>query len=300
MESSRRLGAVIMAVPVVLVLLAGCGGQGVGDGSVVVDAPAAGVDQVPDESGQRFRGAGVVLESPEHGPQLCTTVSESLPPSCQGIDIVGWNWNTVEAESVDGTTWGTYVVVGTWSSGTSKLTLTEPAVVDDGSGERASSTTPFPTRCPEPLAGWQPVDATTATQAALASATALAEAQDGFSTVWIDQRDQPVEEFPDEPLTLVLNVTTTWDPAEMERSLREVWGGALCVSAAVGHSEAELEEIQAAVMADLPELVSTWIEAPAGRVVVEVVVATAREQRDLDARFGEGVVRLTGTLTPID
>ncbi|WP_406673857.1 hypothetical protein WBK31_35795 [Nonomuraea sp. N2-4H] len=65
-----------------------------------------------------------VLESPEHGPQLCSTVAESLPPQCSGPDVVGWDWSKVRHESHGGTTWGQYRVVGTWDG--AKLTLTEP------------------------------------------------------------------------------------------------------------------------------------------------------------------------------
>ena len=298
--SPRSPGPSLLAVPVVLVLLGGCASQQPDDVDMVAESAGAGAVQAPQGPDQRFRGVGVVLESPQHGPQLCTTVAEPLPPTCQGVDVVGWDWDAVEAQSVDGTTWGGYVVVGTWSAETSSLTLTEPAVVDDGTAQAAlHAEVDLSTRCPEPAGGWQPVDAATATQTALDSATELAEAQDGFSTLWLDQRGQPAEEYPDEPLALVLNVTTTADPATTERGLREVWGGALCVSAATGHSDAELEEIQAEVMAGLPDFVSSSIEAPAGPVVVEVLVATAQEQRDLDARFGKGVVRLTGTLTPV-
>lgn len=68
--------------------------------------------------------AVAVLESPEHGPQLCAAVATSLPPRCEGPDVVGWDWSAVRHESVRGTKWGWYRVAGTWDG--SRLTLTEP------------------------------------------------------------------------------------------------------------------------------------------------------------------------------
>jgi hypothetical protein len=61
-----------------------------------------------------YQADALVLESPEHGPQLCREVASSYPPQCGGPDVLGWNWGAVEGEeSASGTTWGSYRVVGT-------------------------------------------------------------------------------------------------------------------------------------------------------------------------------------------
>ena len=288
-----------LAAPVVLALLvAGCANQDADDVDVV-ESTATGADQAPQDPDQRFRGVGVVLEGPGLGPQLCTTVAEPNPPRCQGIDIAGWDWTTVEAESFVGTTWGSYVVVGTWAAETSTLTLTEPAVVDDGTAERAPRTeADFSTPCPEPAGGWRPVDPARATQWAMDSVTEVAEAQDGFAGVWIGADDR--RKGTQDPLKVVVNVATTGDRDAMERSVREVWGGALCVSEATGASAAELEEIREVAMAQVPDVDSAQFELPEGHLVLWVPVATAQAQRDLDAQFGDGVVRLTSILTPVN
>ncbi|ROR90909.1 hypothetical protein [Nocardioides aurantiacus] len=74
---------------------------------------------------QDLIGSGTVLESPEHGPQLCWAVMQSNPPQGRGPDITNWDWSKVTGhESVDGTTWGDLTVVGTYAAGA--LTLTRP------------------------------------------------------------------------------------------------------------------------------------------------------------------------------
>jgi len=43
------------------------------------------------ESSERtlYQGSFTVLESPDHGPELCTSVRESLPPQCSGLPVGG-------------------------------------------------------------------------------------------------------------------------------------------------------------------------------------------------------------------
>ncbi|MDT0344625.1 hypothetical protein [Streptomyces litchfieldiae] len=114
-------------VPVVL-LLAACGEEG--DGSRTVP-PAA--DSPPPAAGQEepqlYQVTATVLESGDHGPQLCHSVMESLPPQCGGPDITNWDWSAVEAETANGTTWGMYALTGTWDG--ERFTLTEPAAAPD-------------------------------------------------------------------------------------------------------------------------------------------------------------------------
>ena len=138
----------------------------------------------------------------------------SLPPRCGGPEVAGWDWDAVEAESASGTTWGSYVLVGTFDGGT--FTLTEPARADDGAIGRPT---------------------------------------------------------PEEP---------TLDPERRPP-----------------RSEAELLTVQAS-LADVPGMLSSYSDVRAGQVVVELLVATAERQRELDERFGAGTVRLQGALIPID
>jgi hypothetical protein len=125
--------------------LSGCAAGGVATGP----SPEA-----PESSG---RPAGelttrtMVIDHGD-GPELCVGgVGESLPPSCGGPDVIGWDWADVEGEeSRSGATWGEYEVFGTFD-GTS-FTLTRPPESYDP--HAASSATPLP----EPTPG-DPADA---------------------------------------------------------------------------------------------------------------------------------------------
>lgn len=71
----------------------------------------------PRSGPQRYEGTVTVLSSPSHPPNLCSGVFESLPPQCDGVPIVGWNWDAVRGERrMNGTTWGSWHVVGTYDA----------------------------------------------------------------------------------------------------------------------------------------------------------------------------------------
>ncbi|WP_275002685.1 hypothetical protein [Promicromonospora iranensis] len=56
-----------------------------------------------------------VLQEGDGPPELCLGgVAESFPPQCGGPEIAGWDWDAVDADSAQGTTWGEYTVEGTW------------------------------------------------------------------------------------------------------------------------------------------------------------------------------------------
>ena len=228
---------------------AGCGSP-----AAVAETPPSGTGTAPvavvgernlvaEAYGGRFRALATVLESPGHGPQLCSTVAESLPPQCGGPDVLGWDWATVPAESVRGTTWGDYELVGTFSDGA--FTLTEPAVVADprAGQDGPVDDDPFATPCAPPAGGWAPPDPARATDEDLQAAQEVATATPGHAGLWIDQRmpaGEPItEENGNDPARIVLNASTAGDVAALDAALREVWGGSLCVSSAA-RSEADL------------------------------------------------------------
>jgi hypothetical protein len=304
MTRLRRRAAA--AVPLALLtLLAACGQQAAlspaapattdpeTTGATSPPAETSRVMLVPDGYDGRFRFVGTVLESPEHGPQLCGAVATSYPPQCGGPDVVGWTWKALTAESANGTTWGSYVVVGTWDG---RLHLTEPARTagaadqPDPAGEMPDFTSP----CPPPMGGWRPVNPALTTAEALERLPALAEAEPDFAGFWLDQPP----DANNDPTRLVANVKFTGDLKRHERELRRVWGGALCVSAA-DRTQAELNRVQKAVDG-LPGFSGSGQDVVAGVVDAKVHVATERQQRELDERFGAGVVRLSGVLQPID
>lgn len=268
---------------------------------MVVQASRPSVNLVPEGYDGRFRTFATVLQSAEHGPQFCHAVQTSLPPGCGGPAVAGWDWDTVKSESAGGSRWGSYVLVGTFDGKT--FTLTEPAVVDDGSIKRPTPRIPeLITPCPEPSGGWRPVDPAKATNPAYEATTVRAEAENGFGGLWIDQQyldDKTAEtEAANDPARFILNVTTTGDVAALERKLREIWGGSLCVSKAA-RTEAQLLTVQAA-LTDVPGMVSNGPDITSGQLVVDLRVATTELQRELDERFENGTVRLQGAMAPID
>jgi hypothetical protein len=73
---------------------------------------------------QHYEASLTVLESRDHGPELCFTVETSYPPQCGRPPVSGWDWTQVDGEeTANGTTWGEFHVVGTYDG--TGFTLTE-------------------------------------------------------------------------------------------------------------------------------------------------------------------------------
>ena len=276
---------------VVPVLAAGCGAEG----------DRLGSHAAPDE-GRVHEGSGVVLESPEHGPELCLSgVAESYPPQCGGVPLVGWDWAAVDGEeTANGTTWGSYRVVGTYDG--ERITVREASAVEPGAPVPRED--PFHTPCPEPAEGWQVADPDRIDEAALQRAIALARSQPEHAGVWIDhltQQAEPTERH--DGTAIVLNAASTGDLGEQEQRLREVWGGALCVvehPRTVAELRAISEELGTGGVAEELGLDPTFASVDEMRGVVElgVVAATDAQRAALNQRYGEGVVELHSALVP--
>lgn len=280
-----------MALP--LTLVAACGDA---------VAPRSGGGSTGSD-GTTYKGTGTVLESDEHGPQLCLGgVAESYPPQCSGPDIVGWDWGAVDgAESANGTTWGSYTVIGTYDG--QRFTLTEPAQPPEDPPPLDDDM--FATPCDAPAGGWAVVDEATATDAAMQEALALAAAEPDYVGAWVDQSINPAagatgedaELAMNDPTKLVLNVMFTGDLERHEADLRAVWGGALCVSAAE-RTEAELLSILHDVTS-LDDTLGGSPDARTGAVQVQVIVDDGLQQW-LDEQYGPGVVVVHAALQPVD
>ena len=291
MRSLRRFATVLFAALALVAAACGDDDSPVQAGS---DDPAS---DDPASSTTVYETSATVLESADHGPQLCLGgVAESYPPQCGGPDIVGWDWSTVEAESASGTTWGTYSVTGTWDGET--FTLTGPVEAPDFS-ER-SDPPDFSTPCDEPEGGWAVVDESTATVEGQDAAIAYAQSQPEFAGLWVDQSINPGagELGMNDSAKLILNVRFTGDLDRHEAELRARFGGSLCVSEAE-RTEAELRSIQDEVFAELDGFYAS-ADIIRGVVEIGVIVADPAVQADLDERYGEGVVELQGALRPTE
>ncbi|GAA4188280.1 hypothetical protein [Microbispora amethystogenes] len=287
-SAARGLLAVLLVVPLAA---SGCGSP------PDVAAPAADT---------RYTATGTVLQNGKHGPQLCASVQESYPPQCGGADIVGWDWKAVRAESSGGVTWGDYRVVGTWDG--SRLTLTEPPREARTSGDGVSGTD-MTSPCPEPAGGWRPVDRAKATEEAMRAAMDRAASADEFAGGWLDQHYmdgvdshdvRTIEKIGNDPTRYVLNLMFTGDLAGRERWIREVWGGALCVSGAE-RTESDLRAIQRELEGEMESrrFLTLSVDTIGNHVSVGVYVATPELGRELDDRYGKGAVALEGFLKPV-
>lgn len=191
-----------------------------GEPDVVVPTP---------ETPVRVTGATTVLESPDHGPEMCFGgIAESDPPQCGGLPLVGWDWDRVEGEeSRLGTTWGTYRVTGDYDG--ERLVVTEPPVPDDGStpDPDAPPDPVFSTPCPEPPGGWVVRDPNRVTGDDRAAVQAAVDAEPDYGLLWID-RSIPVGGTGNE--RGVLNVTFTGDLDRHRAEIEALWGGPVCVS----------------------------------------------------------------------
>lgn len=283
------MGRILTLSCAVLLAAAACG-----DDSVEVAAPGS---EGPTDT--RYTATATVLESTDHGPQLCLGgVADSLPPQCGGPDIVGWDWGEVDgAESVSGTTWGQYRVVGTFDGDT--FTLTEPAVVagpddwpDDGLG------TDFSTPCPEPEGGW-PVAAASGTDAV----RDYAEAQPDFAGLWLDYVDPPVDSYDLDAARpeydgAIVNVAFTGDLDRHRAELAARWDGPICV-VQHDHTEADLRS----VLTDLTErgdFLHGGVDIVANRAYLYVVLDDGTLQDELDAAHGPGLVEVHSALRPVE
>lgn len=284
----------------ILVALALSGLLGACSGEERVDA---GAGAPPD---QRYEANATVLESPAHGPQLCLgAMAMSLPPQCGGPDVVGWSWDAVDGEeAANGTTWGSYRVVGTYIDDV--FTLTEPATPPDPSLADDGFTVDFTSPCPAPAGGWAVVDVATATEAGQQAANEYAVAQADYAGSWVDQSLNPAmadgfdpgdEAVANDPTMLILNVRFTGDLERHSKELRVRWGGPLCVTAAE-HTSSDLEAIQAELSGE-PGLLESSTDVVMNQVFVRVIIDDGVQQR-LDARYGDGVVRVASALRPVD
>ena len=285
----------VLAV-VVAAAIGGCG-----------DDTTVTTGETPGDSDRQYTATATVLESPDHGPQLCLGgVADSHPPQCGGLDIVGWEWGSVEAEeSILGTTWGEYTVIGTYDG--EQFTLTEPAQPDTSQNAGQADELQPSTPCDAPPGGWAVVDPSTATDEAMLAAQEYAVAQPSYSAMWLDQSINPAladgtdpseMALANDPTKLILNVRFTSDLQLHEERLRSVWGGALCVSKGE-RTEAELLAIQEEVQ-NQPGVLGSGAGNVAGVVNVSVIVDDGTQQQQFDERFGDRVVRVWSALQPVE
>jgi hypothetical protein len=267
-------------------------------GIELVDPDAA--PPVSEEPTALYETDTTVLESREHGPELCLGgVAESYPPQCGGVPIANWDWDLVEGEeTASGTTWGSFHVVGGYDGATFTMTSVEPhrqPTPEEGD--------PFAAPCPEPEGGWTAPDPNRATEADRDAATRAAQNEGDSAGVWVDYLVEPADyEVPAAPDALILVAAFTGDLERHEADLRALWGGPLCVTQ---HRRTldELMRIQRDLGADGTAEVGlqmTWssVNLMENEVELGVVVADDDARAAVAARYGAGAIELIPALTP--
>lgn len=303
----RLVVRLLLTAVVASALVSGCG-----DEVVPAPEPEAQPSTVPGErptttpaAPGEVLGFATVLDDGD-GAELCLGgQADSYPPQCGGPPLVGWDWAEHEGdfEEASGVRWGEFAVTGTFDG----TTITPSEVIPDDEyqpppyEESRDLTSP----CPVPEGGWRVLDPARTTQKTESQAIRAATKLDGFAEAWVDQSINPLSALDDndpakeqgmnDPTKLVLNISTAGDVARTEAVVREIWGGALCVSAA-GFSDEELEPIQEA-MSDVPGFAGS--SRGAGRVDVWVTYDDGSIQAWVDEEYGEGVVLVTSALVDV-
>ena len=253
----------------------------------------------PDDPDQLYEGYGMVLDTPTEEPQLCLgSVEESLPPQCGGVPIEGWDWDVVEGEEAAGrTTWGDFRVVGTYDGETFTVHEAEPPKeVTDSESEL------FGTPCPEPEGGWPVPDPKRASQEDASKTQVAIQEDPDFAAMWLDYYDRP----PGPPTettegSIILNVAFTGDLERHEKQVRELWGGALCLSLHE-RTQRELSKVQREFPVEEFGLQTLWSNLDVVRGVVQIgaVWIDAETLQRIEERYGPGVVEIIPALRPVD
>jgi hypothetical protein len=296
MRMSRVVAVLVSGA--VGVLGAGCGEDRAPTGGSAGSSGSAA--SATPEGAQRYEVSATVLESADHGPQLCAGGTLlSLPPQCGGPDIIGWDWGAVADETTNaGTTWGEYRIVGTYD-GTS-FTLTE--VPGPPGPPPAAPPMDFSTPCPAPPGGWAVVDESKVTFEDYQRFSEALQTPPDYAGSWVDESTNTKGTAGD-PMNAVFTVAYTGDLDRHRAELRELWGGPVCVIQR-SRTEASLR----VVLQDLSgergralgvDVLDGSVDDVRNIVTCRVFVADTSLQQRVDETYGEGIVELTGALQPV-
>lgn len=267
-------------------------------GSTIEDPTPAATDAGADGMDERplvTRAPVTVLDSGD-GPQMCATVLESMPPTCSGPELSGFDFaDHPDAQSADGTTWGQFMLSGAWDGEAFAVLEAESPSADDAAGPETPATT-----CEDALGDAGVVDAAATDQAAFDAALQAASALPTLGYAWQDTTTPGVDAYDGDSVIINLAVVGgAQAQAEAEGVLREVWGGRLCIQEAQ-HTERDLNSIVTELaQRDWPEgtFLGATMSAP-DRIDVAVWVEDGALQAELDSEYGTGLVRLAPTLVP--
>jgi hypothetical protein len=295
----RTLVSTVSAAGAILsaLLLAACGTGDQAGAGVSTDASEESTPTAPTgEPSKLYEADATVLDAGE-GPMLCLGgILLSLPPQCGDVPIANWDWEAVGGEeSMDGTTWGAYHVVGTYDKEVFTVAEVGPFEKVD-----APETYVYENPCPEPEGGWVVPDPEHTTQEDTRRAHAYAKSQPDYVISWNDHLDDELQEF--SPVVFV--AVFTGDAERHEAEIRQVWNGPLCVVERDVPTARKLASIRTEVEARLPDLGLQLLGSGAGgfppTIYIEVVAdADGRAQALVDEDYGPGIVRFLPALRAV-
>ena len=301
------------------VLMAACG-SGLEEGAA--DEPAATTTEAPETSTTtetdptttvapgppRYQVWGMVTEDDERGTILC--LGPLIGPASQVrcgepiYEVVGLDWHSFAPDDwIEAGLFEAHLLLTGTLDG-DRLTLTDQPRLRTPPPDPVIDALDDTSACAAPSDGWSVVDPGTTHQAGLEAAVNYATEQPEFGGWWLDRSsmggaDPTTSTITEDPAEMVLNVRFTGDLASHESSLRDLWGGALCVSGSP-YTRAEMEEIERQLVAEIDGTGLSVVHDGHGKVLISMGVVPHGLQAEIDERFGEGVVLLTGAFRPVE
>ncbi len=247
-------------------------------GSPTSSTPPEGPPTPVPDGEVRTSGLVTVLDNGT-GAEVCLgAVAESYPPQCSGPAVAGFEWGDVGFEEASGIRWGSYALTGTFDGTTFTATDAIPAALYDALAEPPQEA--LGAACDTPAT----TDTTMATPEDMDATLAAASALPGYATTWLSGT--------------TINVAVTKDAAGAESTLRETWGGPLCVTT-VERTDADLTVINTELQGALGEALLTSGSLRPDTLDAQVVFDDGSIQEWVDATYGEGLVRVSSALNPL-
>ena len=243
------------------------------------DASSGEVPQpVPDVE---VRTSGLVMVIDEgDGPELCLgAVAESYPPQCGGPALADFDWGDVGSEEASGVRWGSYALTGTFDGTTFTVTDAIPAALYDTMA--APEEEPLAAACDSPTT----TDTAKTTPEDMDATLAAASALPTYASAWLTGN--------------TINVAVTEDAEGAEAELRTTWGGMLCVTT-VERTDADLNEVNQELQAALGDQLLTSGSTSPDSLDAQVVFDDGSIQEWADATYGDGLVRISSALVPVE
>lgn len=243
------------------------------------DASSGEVPQPVPDGEVRTSGLVMVIDDGD-GPELCLgAVAESYPPQCGGPALADFDWGDAGSEEASGVRWGSYALTGTFDGTTFTVTDAIPAALYDTMA--APEEEPLAAACDSPTT----TDTVKATPEDMDATLAAASALPTYASAWLTGN--------------TINVAVTEDAEGAEAELRKTWGGMLCVTT-VERTDADLNEVNQELQAALGDQLLTSGSTSPDSLDAQVVFDDGSIQEWADATYGDGLVRISSALVPVE